>query len=326
MAGIDRLLLFVVACTVVSGIAYLVLASGDSGSPRASTTTEDTSFVPDEPVSSVVPPSEAASTSTPAAPTVERPPNEQASTLTDEGADTATREIPLETWRLGMSTRCRGPERVALGSSFELIFRCVNTGNLALSNVTFAARGSDGLALNDDGKPERTIERFESGTMETLRVTCTATKVGSHEVTASTREERGWAAAGVVLTIVVQEDPVAAEGTSIGRRYAMSATLEPLNPIEPGKVFRTRTTFRNSGDLELKDVRLGWKGHGGVTLVDESKLPLWLDSMPAGSERTFLVEAKAPKHPHESSRVATSLRDRKGWAAAGALISLPHDE
>lgn len=301
MTGLDRMLLIVVACTVMSGIAYLLLAS----SPTQSSAQGPATDAAEAPVPSAV------------------PDNANASTL---GVEPYTRDVVLDTWRLSMSMRCRGPERVQVGSTFDLSVRCANTGDLELSEVIFSARASDGLTISFEDMPEREIAHFEADTQESFRVTCSATKVGTHRISAFAREARGWAAAGVILEVIVQEEPVASQGTFIGRRLALSATLETLDPVEAGKKFRTRTTFKNEGDLDFERVRLGWAATGGVQLLDPSTLRTTLDTLPAGSSKTFMVQAMAPSPLRSDSRVKTSFRDRRGWAAAGALLALSHED
>ena len=111
--------------------------------------------------------------------------------------------------RLDMEVTCTvAPSKTVLvGDPFEVTATVRNTGDLALSNVTLALKGSDGIAQVGSDQLMMKIPRLEPGESRQLRRRFVSDAVGERRVSASAREERGWAAAGCYCGILIKGLP-----------------------------------------------------------------------------------------------------------------------
>lgn len=111
--------------------------------------------------------------------------------------------------RLDMEVICTvAPSKVVLvGDPFEVTATVRNTGDLALSNVTLALRGSDGVTQVGNEDLQILIPRLEPGESRQLKRRFVSDSVGERRVSASAREERGWAAAGCYCGVLIKGLP-----------------------------------------------------------------------------------------------------------------------
>jgi hypothetical protein len=111
--------------------------------------------------------------------------------------------------RLDMEVICTvSPSNVVLvGDPFEVTATVRNTGDVALSNVTLALRGSDGVTQVGNDDLQITIPRLEPGDERQLKRRFVSDSVGERRVSASAREERGWAAAGCYCGVLIKGLP-----------------------------------------------------------------------------------------------------------------------
>jgi hypothetical protein len=111
--------------------------------------------------------------------------------------------------RLDMEVICTvSPSKVVLvGDPFEVTATVRNTGDMALSNVTLALRGSDGVTQVGNDDLQMMIPRLEPSESRQLVRRFVSDSVGERRVSASAREERGWAAAGCYCGVLIKGLP-----------------------------------------------------------------------------------------------------------------------
>ncbi|MDA1194346.1 MAG: hypothetical protein O2894_04110 [Planctomycetota bacterium] len=111
--------------------------------------------------------------------------------------------------RLDMEVRCVvSPSKIVLvGDPFEVTATVRNTGDLALSNVTLALRGHEGVTQVGSEDLSIQIERLEPAEERTLTRRFVSDEPGERRVSASAREERGWAAAGCYCGVLIKGLP-----------------------------------------------------------------------------------------------------------------------
>ncbi|MDF1701091.1 MAG: hypothetical protein P1V36_08030 [Planctomycetota bacterium] len=111
--------------------------------------------------------------------------------------------------RLDMEVRCHvTPSKIVLvGDPFEVTATVRNTGDLALSNVTLALRGHEGVTQVGSDALAVKIERLEPGEERSLTRKFVSDDPGERRVSASAREERGWAAAGCYCGVLIKGLP-----------------------------------------------------------------------------------------------------------------------
>ncbi len=111
--------------------------------------------------------------------------------------------------RLDMEVRCVvTPSKIVLvGDPFEVTATVRNTGDLALSNVTLALRGHEGVVQVGKEELSISIERLEPGEDRSITRKFVSDAVGERRVSASAREERGWAAAGCYCGVLIKGLP-----------------------------------------------------------------------------------------------------------------------
>jgi hypothetical protein len=111
--------------------------------------------------------------------------------------------------QLDMEVICTvSPSKVVLvGDPFEVTATVRNTGDMALSNVTLALRGSEGVTQVGNEDLQLKIPVLEPGETRQLTRRFVSDSVGERRVSASAREERGWAAAGCYCGILIKGLP-----------------------------------------------------------------------------------------------------------------------
>ena len=111
--------------------------------------------------------------------------------------------------RLDMEVVCTvSPSKIVLvGDPFEVRAVVRNTGDLALSNVTLALRGHEGITQVGSEELMIKIERLEPDETRDLTRRFVSDAVGERRVSASAREERGWAAAGCYCGVLIKGLP-----------------------------------------------------------------------------------------------------------------------
>ena len=226
-----------------------------------------------------------------------------------------------------LSMTLKAPKQVEIGLPFDVVVEVKNTGSIALANVTTDTRG----ALQLEAAP-RTAAEGEPLLKKKLRASSSArlvhryvaTSVGSYSLSASCREERGWAATGAAVTIeVVKPYNYEAElGNAKPALLDLVLELRVLDTVAVGKTFRVEFTVRNTGDKDLLNVALAWQSSGGVALAPDALLREDLKVLKAGVVHTRTVAFMAPKAIGKESRVLVSTRDGRGWAAGGAVLLL----
>lgn len=108
-----------------------------------------------------------------------------------------------------MKVQCRiePAGTVLVGDPFTAYATVENTGTQALKKVTLAMQGLAGVSQVGSGSLELNIPVLEPGEMRTLEARFVSNQVGEAKITASARDEQGWAAAGCFCTIVIKGLP-----------------------------------------------------------------------------------------------------------------------
>ncbi len=217
------------------------------------------------------------------------------------------------------------PRVVKVGEPFDVIVEVENTGVLALSDVTTDTRGMGNAKKvapkGAKGKP-RVDKRIAPGATVKLVHRYVLETAGKHRLTASCREARGWAAAGR-LTTVEALDPAAfkadpAHAATLALDTSLS--IRVLDAVVPEKDFRVELTLRNTGDLALSGVILGWTAQGGVTQPVKADSKEEIGKLKPGTTHVRTLTFTAPKTITDASRVLASVREARGWSASGAYV------
>lgn len=109
---------------------------------------------------------------------------------------------------LDMEVTCSVPQpKVLVGDPFTATAKVTNTGDVPLTNVTFALRGGSGTRAVGGETLQVVIETLQPGETKEIKGTFTSDGVGERRIDASAREERGWAAAGCFCGVVIEGLP-----------------------------------------------------------------------------------------------------------------------
>ena len=121
----------------------------------------------------------------------------------------AAEESDNDCHRLDMEVICVvSPSKIVLvGDPFEVTATVRNTGDLALANITLALRGHEGVTQVGNDELVIKIPRLEPGESQSIRRKFVSDAVGERRVSASAREERGWAAAGCFCGVLIKGLP-----------------------------------------------------------------------------------------------------------------------
>ncbi len=111
--------------------------------------------------------------------------------------------------RLDMEVVCvvTPGKTVLVGDPFEVTATVRNTGDLALANVTLALRGHEGVSQVGSEDLQIKIARLEPNETRQIKRKFVSDAVGERRVSASAREERGWAAAGCYCGVLIKGLP-----------------------------------------------------------------------------------------------------------------------
>ena len=122
---------------------------------------------------------------------------------------------------LSLVLSSRAPERVEAEDPFRLQLTLTNTGAVNFRGVVLVVEPAEGARLRgQDRRVEETIDELPAGASRTVDVAVLASQPGLRILRASARDERGWAATGVVQFLGV--DPV-----------PPPAVVPP--PVQPGR-------------------------------------------------------------------------------------------
>ena len=94
------------------------------------------------------------------------------------------------------------------GKRFRLTTTVRNTGDISLADVSMAIRPLDGVRQADEEQLAVTIEKLEPGEFHVVDRWFISDAADKRRITASAREERGWAAAGCLCSFPVGADPM----------------------------------------------------------------------------------------------------------------------
>ena len=111
--------------------------------------------------------------------------------------------------RLDMEVICTvTPSKVVLvGDPFTVTATVRNTGDLALANVTLALRGAEGVTQVGSEDLMLKIDKLEPNETREIARRFVSDEPGERRVSASAREERGWAAAGCYCGVLIKGLP-----------------------------------------------------------------------------------------------------------------------
>ncbi len=111
--------------------------------------------------------------------------------------------------RLDMEVMCRVEpgKTVLVGDPFTVTATVRNTGDLALANVTLALRGAEGVTQVGDQDLMIKIAKLEPNETREISRRFVSDEPGERRVSASAREERGWAAAGCYCGVLIKGLP-----------------------------------------------------------------------------------------------------------------------
>ena len=169
----------------------------------------------------------------------------------------ATAEDDNDCHRLDMEVRCVvTPSKIVLvGDPFEVTATVRNTGDLALSNVTLALRGHEGVTQVGSDALAIKIERLEPGEERSLTRKFVSDDPGERRVSASAREERGWAAAGCYCGVLIKGLPAIQL-----EMIDVDAERQPKGIFEVGEQFIYILTVENDvGTALTPDLKVVWK-------------------------------------------------------------------
>jgi hypothetical protein len=111
--------------------------------------------------------------------------------------------------KLTMEVNCSitPSKTVLVGDPFEVTATVRNTGDFALDTVTLALAGTAGI--NHVGGDDLSVVIPKLGQNETRSLTCkfVSDSVGERRINASSREQRGWAAAGCICGVQIKGLP-----------------------------------------------------------------------------------------------------------------------
>jgi uncharacterized repeat protein (TIGR01451 family) len=100
------------------------------------------------------------------------------------------------------------PSKIVLvGDPFTVTATVRNTGDLALANVTLALRGAEGVTQVGSEDLMLKIDKLEPNETREIARRFVSDEPGERRVSASAREERGWAAAGCYCGVLIKGLP-----------------------------------------------------------------------------------------------------------------------
>ncbi len=107
--------------------------------------------------------------------------------------------------RLSLKVELTGPEVVTAGAPFRMTATVTNVGTQPLRGVELALSG-EGVEVVEGEKPRTRIDELGARHTQTLAAMFVSTARGKQRVNASARDEKGWAAAGAVLDVNVEDE------------------------------------------------------------------------------------------------------------------------
>lgn len=111
--------------------------------------------------------------------------------------------------RLDLEVLCTvAPSKVILvGDPFEVTATVRNTGELPLSEITLALKGSEGITQVGNDPLSVVVPKLEPGESHQLRRRFVSDAVGERRVSGHAREKQGWAAAGCYCGVLIKGLP-----------------------------------------------------------------------------------------------------------------------
>ncbi len=158
--------------------------------------------------------------------------------------------------RLDMEVICEvSPSKVVLvGDPFEVTATVRNTGDMALSNVTLALRGHEGVSQVGSEDLAIKIARLEPNETQQIKRKFVSDAVGERRVSASAREERGWAAAGCFCGVLIKGLPAIQL-----EMIDVDINRKPKGIFEKGESFIYILTVENDvGTALTPDLKVVW--------------------------------------------------------------------
>jgi uncharacterized repeat protein (TIGR01451 family) len=158
--------------------------------------------------------------------------------------------------RLDMEVRCTvTPSKVVLvGDPFEVTAIVRNTGDLALSDVTLALKGYEGIT--QVGKEDLVIKipSLKPNEEKQIKRKFVSDAVGERRVSASARDNQGWAAAGCYCGVLIKGLPAIQL-----EMIDVDINRKPKGIFEVGETFLYVLTVENDvGTALTPDLKVVW--------------------------------------------------------------------
>ncbi len=158
--------------------------------------------------------------------------------------------------RLDMEVICTvAPSKIVLvGDPFTVNATVRNTGDMALANVTLALRGADGVTQVGSEDLMIRITKLEPNETREITRRFVSDEPGERRVSASAREERGWAAAGCYCGVLIKGLPAIQL-----EMIDVDINRKPKGIFEMGETFIYILTVENDvGTALTPDLKVVW--------------------------------------------------------------------
>lgn len=220
------------------------------------------------------------------------------------------------------------PRTVVRGRSFSVRVTATNRGAVKLEDIQLSLRLGDGLrhaagATTESGTAEtgrRTVAALASGERTVTTFNLEGSALGEHLLLASVRDPLGWAAAGasnrVEIVAATSTSPSDAGTLRPGLAVALRLRAEAVERIEAGRSGLWRLALENVGDWPLEELKLvAEPGAGAVWVGPTGTLEAHVPRLEPGAVHPLEIVFQGEEAGLRVLRA--SVRDGKGWAAAG---------
>jgi hypothetical protein len=208
--------------------------------------------------------------------------------------------------RFDMEVWCKVSQpEVLVGDPFSASATVKNTGDMALANVTLALRGGPGTQCISREELTVVIEKLEPGQVREISGVFVSDGVGERRVTASAREERGWAAAGCFCGVVIKGLPALQL-----EMIDLDENREPQGVWEIGQKFLYVLTVENDkGTAITPDLKVVWT------------LPEHLDFVSGAGDQGVTVSGSG--QAAESSAFVLAPDQKQNFEIVVQVLSVP---